>query len=60
MYTNTLSNNPIKACFSNKQCPVTIQTRPKQIVNSVFLIEKLGFKGFFKIRIKMFPLYLYT
>ena len=35
-------NNPIKASFSNKKYPDTIQTRTSQIVNSIFRL-KTGF-----------------
>ena len=42
-------NNPLKACFSNKKYLITIQTRPTQIVISIFLIEKPGFIGFLKL-----------
>ena len=31
-------NNSLKACFSNKTYFVTIQTRPTQIVNSIFIV----------------------
>ena len=36
------------ACFSNKKYPVTIQTRTKQIVNTIFLMEKTRMNNFFK------------
>jgi hypothetical protein len=42
-------NVTIKACFSNKKYLIAIQTRPTQIVNKIFLIEKFGFKGLLKI-----------
>ena len=29
-------DNPLKACFSNKKYPVTIQTRPAQILTEYF------------------------
>ena len=32
-------NNPIKVCFSNKKYPITIQTRPTQIVKVYFLMK---------------------
>ena len=31
-------NNPLKACFSNKKYPITIQTRQTQIVKAYFLL----------------------
>jgi hypothetical protein len=37
-------NNPLKVCFSNKKYPITIQTRPTQIVK-----VKPGFNRFLKI-----------
>ena len=42
-------NNPLKVCFSNKKYLITIQTRPTQIVISIFLIEKPVFNRFLKI-----------
>ena len=33
-------NNPFKAFCSNKKYTVTIQTRTRQIVNSIFFIDK--------------------
>ena len=41
-------NYPVKACFSNKKYLITIQTRPTQIVLSIFSIEKIVFIGFLK------------
>ena len=38
-------NNSLKACFSNETYSVTIQTRPTQIVNSIFIIAHLVFIG---------------
>ena len=32
-------NNPLKVCFSNKKYPITIQTRPTQIVKVYFLLK---------------------
>ena len=32
-------NNPITACFSNKEYPITIQTHMTQTVNCIFLVE---------------------
>ena len=42
-------NNPTKAEFSNKKKYASIQTRPTQIVNSIFLIQKPVSTGFLKI-----------
>ena len=39
VYQKTFHNH-IKACFSNKKYSIAIQTRPTQIVNSIFLMEK--------------------
>ena len=42
-------NNPLKACFSNKKCHITVQTRKTQIVLSVLVIENRIFNRFLKI-----------
>ena len=42
-------NNPLKVYFSSKKYLTTIQTRPTQIVLSIFLIEKTVFNRFLKI-----------
>ena len=42
-------NNPLKVYFSSKKYLITIQTRPTQIVISIFLIEKPVFNRFLKI-----------
>ena len=39
-------HNPIEACFSNNKYAVLIQTYPKQIENSVFVIENSDLTGF--------------
>ena len=39
LYINNLYNNPLKVYFSSKKYLITIQTRPTQIVISIFLIE---------------------
>ena len=39
-------DNPIKACFSIKKYLVSIETRPTQIANSIFLIESPVLSGF--------------
>ena len=39
----------IKACFSNKKYLIAIQTRPTQIVNKIFFIQKFGFEGLLTI-----------
>ena len=41
-------NNPLKVDFSNKNYPITIQTRLLQIVKA-FFIEKTVLNGFLKI-----------
>ena len=40
-------NNPLKALFSNKKYPTTIQTHPTQIVKVYFLL-KIRFRWIFK------------
>ena len=42
-------NYPLKASFSNKKYPVTIQTQPTQIVKVYFVVKKPGFYRFLKI-----------
>ena len=39
-------NNPSKASFSNKKYPITIQTRPTQIVKVYFLLKNLFLTDF--------------
>ena len=38
-------NNLLKVCYSNKKYLITIKTHQTQIVISIFLIEKLGFRN---------------
>ena len=49
MYINNIYNNPLKVYFSSKKYLITIQTRPTQIVISIFLIEKPVCNRFLKI-----------
>ena len=41
-------NNPLKACFSNKKSPITVQTRPTEIVKVYFLLKPVIFCGFLR------------
>ena len=46
-------NNQLKVCFSNKKCPITIQTRPTQLVcGNIFLIEKPVLTEFFRLLVQ--------
>ena len=42
-------DNPLKVYFSSKKYLIAIQTRPTQIVISIFLIEKPVFNQFLNI-----------
>ena len=46
-------NNPLKVCFSNMKYLITIQTRPKPIVKSIFLFEKSISNEFLKVIISV-------
>ena len=37
-------NNPLKVCFRIKRYPITIQTRPTQIVKVYFLLKNRLFE----------------
>ena len=45
----TFNNPPIKACFSNKNYTVSIQTRLTQMEISIFLITKKVFTSIFRL-----------
>ena len=42
-------NNQSKVCFPSKRYLITIQTSPKEIVISIFLIERPSFNGILEI-----------
>ena len=42
-------NNPLKPIFFDKKYPKTMQNRPTQIVNSIFLIEHPFLTDFYRL-----------
>jgi hypothetical protein len=48
LYTNNFYQS-IQTCFSNKKYPITIQTRPTQIIKVYFLLENKFLGEFLRI-----------